>query len=100
VSHKAARVVSADYYVRRLEEPVNWRPATLEAHALFSHCQFPRDAGAARRRQARVRTWSSAGLPDTKVGRFSQALYEEAKSKGWIVISIKDDWKRIFAFEQ
>jgi len=35
-------------------------------------------------------------LPDTKVGTFTQALYEEAKSKGWTVISMKDDWKRIF----
>jgi phosphoglycolate phosphatase-like HAD superfamily hydrolase len=40
------------------------------------------------------------GLPDTKVGTFTQALYDEAKSKGWIVIGIKNDWKRIFAFEQ
>ena len=40
------------------------------------------------------------GLPDTKVGTFTQALYDEAKSKGWIVISMKSDWKRIFAFEQ
>jgi phosphoglycolate phosphatase-like HAD superfamily hydrolase len=39
------------------------------------------------------------GLPDTKVGAFTQALYNEAKSKGWIVISMKSDWKGIFAFE-
>jgi phosphoglycolate phosphatase-like HAD superfamily hydrolase len=39
------------------------------------------------------------GLPDTKVGTFTQALYNEAKQQGWIVISMKDDWKRIFAFE-
>jgi len=38
-------------------------------------------------------------LPDTKVGTFTQALYDEAKSKGWIVISMKNDWKRIFAWE-
>ena len=37
------------------------------------------------------------GLPDTKVGTFTQALYDEAKSKGWTVISMKDDWKRIFS---
>ncbi len=41
----------------------------------------------------------AAGLPDTKVGTFSQALYDEAKTKGWTVISMKNDWKRIFAFE-
>ena len=40
------------------------------------------------------------GLPDTKVGTFTQALYDEAKKDGWFVISMKDDWKRIFAFEQ
>jgi phosphoglycolate phosphatase-like HAD superfamily hydrolase len=40
------------------------------------------------------------GLPDTKVGTFTQALYEEARKQGWVVISMKNDWKRIFAFEQ
>ncbi len=39
------------------------------------------------------------GLPDTKVGTFPQALYDEAKRDGWFVISMKDDWKRIFAFD-
>ena len=39
------------------------------------------------------------GLPDTKVGTFTQALYDEAMKDGWLVISMKDDWKRIFAFE-
>jgi phosphoglycolate phosphatase-like HAD superfamily hydrolase len=39
------------------------------------------------------------GLPDTKVGTFTQALHDEARKQGWVVISMKDDWKRIFAFE-
>ena len=39
------------------------------------------------------------GLPDTKIGAMSQALYDEAVKDGWIVISMKNDWKRIFAFE-
>ncbi|SBT08572.1 NapD-like protein [Candidatus Accumulibacter aalborgensis] len=39
------------------------------------------------------------GLPDTKVGTFTQALYDEAKKQGWTVISMKNDWKKIFAFE-
>jgi phosphoglycolate phosphatase-like HAD superfamily hydrolase len=39
------------------------------------------------------------GLPDTRVGTFTQALYDEAKKQGWFVISMKNDWKRIFAFE-
>jgi phosphoglycolate phosphatase-like HAD superfamily hydrolase len=41
----------------------------------------------------------ATGLPATKVGAFTQALYDEAKKKGWTVISMKNDWKRIFAFE-
>jgi phosphoglycolate phosphatase-like HAD superfamily hydrolase len=36
------------------------------------------------------------GLPDTKVGTFTQELYDEAKKDGWIVISMKNDWKTIF----
>jgi phosphoglycolate phosphatase-like HAD superfamily hydrolase len=39
------------------------------------------------------------GLADSKVGTFTQALYDEAKKKGWAVISMKNDWKRVFAFE-
>ncbi len=39
------------------------------------------------------------GLPATKVGTFTQALDDEAKQKGWTVISMKNDWKRIFAFD-
>jgi phosphoglycolate phosphatase-like HAD superfamily hydrolase len=38
-------------------------------------------------------------LPKTKVGTFTQELYDEAKRPGWTVISMKDDWKHIFAFE-
>jgi phosphoglycolate phosphatase-like HAD superfamily hydrolase len=40
------------------------------------------------------------GLPGTKVGIFPQALYDQAKKQGWTVISMKTDWKRIFAWEQ
>ncbi len=40
------------------------------------------------------------GLPNTKVGTFTQALYDEAKKDGWTVISMKKDWKRIFSFDQ
>jgi hypothetical protein len=42
----------------------------------------------------------AAGLPESKVGTFSQALYDEAEAKGWTVISMKKDWKYIFAFEK
>jgi phosphoglycolate phosphatase-like HAD superfamily hydrolase len=39
------------------------------------------------------------GLPATKVGTFSQALFDEAKKQEWVVISMKHDWKRIFALD-
>lgn len=39
------------------------------------------------------------GLRDTRVGTFPQSLHDEARKQGWIVISMKDDWNRIFAFE-
>jgi hypothetical protein len=39
------------------------------------------------------------GLPNSTVGAFPQALYDEATSRGWSVISIKKDWKRLFAIE-
>jgi hypothetical protein len=39
------------------------------------------------------------GLPDTKIGTFSPALYAEAKKKNWTVVSMKNDWKKIFSFE-
>jgi phosphoglycolate phosphatase-like HAD superfamily hydrolase len=41
----------------------------------------------------------ATGLPASKVGTFTQALYDEAQKKGWTVISVKRDWKRIFGFE-
>lgn len=40
------------------------------------------------------------GLPDTKMGTFPQTLYDQASKSGWIVISMKSDWKRVFAFEK
>ena len=37
------------------------------------------------------------GLADTKFGTFPQSLMEEAKQQGWVVISMKNDWKTIFS---
>src|SRR5262245_19279757 len=37
---------------------------------------------------------------ESKIGTFSDALMAEAKQNGWTVISMKDDWKRVFAFEK
>ena len=40
------------------------------------------------------------GLPDSKDRpTFPQELYDLANKDGWIVVSMKNDWKRIFAFE-
>jgi len=39
------------------------------------------------------------GLPNSKVGTFTPALYDEAKRSSWTVISMKNDWKRIFSFD-
>jgi hypothetical protein len=39
------------------------------------------------------------GLPNTKCGIFSQALYDQAINNAWPVVSMKTDWKRIFAFD-
>ncbi len=40
----------------------------------------------------------AGGLQDTHVGTFSQSLLDEAHAKGWLVISMKNDWKRVFSF--
>jgi phosphoserine phosphatase len=38
--------------------------------------------------------------PKSKVGTFPDAVMAQAKKNGWTVISMKYDWKRIFAFEK
>ena len=35
----------------------------------------------------------------SQIGTFSDSLMAEAKKQGWTVISMKDDWKRIFSFD-
>jgi phosphoserine phosphatase len=41
----------------------------------------------------------AANLPETHVGAFTEALLTEATKNAWIVISMKNDWKRIFPFD-
>lgn len=41
----------------------------------------------------------AGGLPNTHIGTFTQALMDEANERGWFVISMKDDWGRIFAWD-
>ena len=36
------------------------------------------------------------GMPEPKVGAFTQALYDEARKAGWTIVSMKTDWKSIF----
>jgi hypothetical protein len=38
--------------------------------------------------------------PNSEIGSFPDALMADAKKRGWTVISMKNDWKRLFAFEQ
>jgi haloacid dehalogenase-like hydrolase len=45
-----------------------------------------------------AREWAYG--PKSKIGTFSDSLMAEAKKQGWMVISMKDDWKKIFAFDQ
>ena len=40
------------------------------------------------------------GLPDVKLGAFPPALDDQAKKDGWTVVSMKDDWKTVFAAAQ
>lgn len=36
---------------------------------------------------------------NSRVGTFSDALMAEAKKRGWLVISMKNDWNRVFPFD-
>jgi hypothetical protein len=40
------------------------------------------------------------GLPNPKLGAFTQALYDQAKQAGWTVVSMKNDWKTVFPAAQ
>jgi hypothetical protein len=37
------------------------------------------------------------GLPDAKLGAFTQAVYDQAQKEGWTVVSQKNDWNQVFA---
>jgi hypothetical protein len=38
--------------------------------------------------------------PNSKVGTFSDSLMAEANKQGWHVISMKNDWQKVFAFDK
>ena len=48
------------------------------------------------RARARISAASSSTGPMTAT---TPALFDEAKKNGWTVISMKNDWKRIFPFD-
>ena len=59
------------------------------------------DAGPARRRASRIRL-RSGQWPAGHQGRHlpAGAPWTRRRSSGWLVVSMKNDWKRIFAFEE
>jgi hypothetical protein len=36
----------------------------------------------------------------SKIGTFSDSLMAEARKQNWVVISMKNDWRRVFAFDK
>ena len=40
------------------------------------------------------------GLPGTRVGAFTQPLYDEARKRGWFRHQHEKHWKRLFAFDR
>jgi phosphoglycolate phosphatase-like HAD superfamily hydrolase len=70
-------------------------------------CEYTKSAGGARLSMLLlhddgVREYAygpAQGLPDTKVGTFTQELYDEATKDGWLIVSMKNDWRKMFAFE-
>jgi hypothetical protein len=67
----------------------------MASHAGMSTAEF----------EAVVTDWLDKARHPRFKRRYTELAYqpmlvmEEAKKKGWVVISMKDDWKRIFGFE-
>ena len=40
------------------------------------------------------------GLPNVKLGAFTQAVYDKAQKEGWTVVSMHGDWKQVYPFER
>ena len=96
---EAAGEVAARYRPKGMAQP-------KMANKRFMECsQLTQDTGhspggccyharAARRRQARIRLWACR-----RASGHTQNLCDEAKKDGWIVISMKNDWKHTFGFD-
>jgi hypothetical protein len=79
-----------------MRRPIRWRPGTTAPakKAIVEFVQTTTTQGSPKfvPPAERIATFDPAtGLPDTKVGAFSQALHDEAKTKGWTVISMRTD---------
>ena len=59
------------------------------------------EAGSPKGLPAPIRGSVSSNLvpPEARIATFDQDGTLLAKKDGWVVISMKNDWKRIFAFE-
>jgi hypothetical protein len=44
-------------------------------------------------------SWNDGKAKQSSIGRLDKGL-DEAKQKGWTVVDITKDWKRIFPFEK
>ncbi len=84
--------------VRRVRQ-LDRRPADAGVHQ-GRRRRAAGDAGAARRREARVRLRPGAGTARHQGRHVHPGAVRRGEEEGWIVISMKNDWKRIFAFEQ
>ncbi|RPJ17793.1 MAG: haloacid dehalogenase-like hydrolase [Deltaproteobacteria bacterium] len=40
------------------------------------------------------------GLPNVKLGAFTQAVYDKAQKEGWAVVSMHGDWNQVYPFER
>ena len=76
------------------------RPPNARIHRSRRRCAARPCSSCTTMQSASMPTVLPRACPDTKVGAFTQALYDEAKKDGWFVISMKKDWKKVFAFEQ
>jgi len=81
---------------RRAESLAVFRVIPLVFHDLAPQC-FAYSHGKLILGPLRQRAIWEGGLADTKVGTFAQALYVEAKKDGWMIVSMKNDWKRSVA---
>jgi hypothetical protein len=50
------------------------------------------------RRSAGAHAAEAAGQHPSKVGQLDEA-WDEAKAKGWTVVDMNQDWKKVSAFE-